>query len=276
MTRTRPRSSSAKVRPGWVGQASVPRRPGRRSASTRKGPLPSSKSGRRDSRATKRCQASARKNSSREPSHSPVTSLASTRSSSGRSKPRRRSSSRRRSRLTWRQASPCTSRGARWACGTPLISTRRPPRTETFTSWRLAPMPTRTWPVERQTRPTSRMASSASSGWRRSGPVTVSIRGVPSRSVRQTIRWPRSETSRQESSSTLTWMIESERPRNGSWPLTPTMAVRWKPVGMDPSRYCLRAMWTSSTMSQPSIRHCSMATSTASWLTGKGGVSSIS
>ena len=46
---------------------------------------------------------------------------------------------------------------------------------------------------------------------------------------------------------------------NGNEPPTPTMAVRWKPVGIEPSRYCLRAMWTSSTMSQPSIRHCSMA-----------------
>ena len=41
--------------------------------------------------------------------------------------------------MTWRTASPCTSRGAQPACGTPLISTRRPPRTETLTSWRLAP-----------------------------------------------------------------------------------------------------------------------------------------
>ena len=137
-------------------------------------------------------------------------------------------------------------------------------------------MPTRTWPVERQTRPTSRIASATSSGVRRSGPVTVSISGMPRRSVRQTIRWPRSVTSRQESSSTDTWVIDSFRPRNGSVPLTPTIAVRWKPVGIEPSRYCLRAMCTSSTMSQPSIRHCSMAMSTASWLTRNGGVSSIS
>ena len=37
--------------------------------------------------------------------------------------------------------------------------------------------------------------------------MTVSMSGMPSRSVRQTMRWPRSETSRQESSSTLTWVI---------------------------------------------------------------------
>ena len=106
--------------------------------------------------------------------------------------------------------------------------------------------------------------------------MTVSMRGMPSRSVRHTMRWPRSETSRQESSSTDTWVTESSRPRNGRRPLTPTIAVRWKPVGIEPSRYCFRAMWTSSTMSQPSIRHCSIATSTACWFTGKGGVSSIS
>ena len=137
-------------------------------------------------------------------------------------------------------------------------------------------MPTRTCRVERHTRPTSRIASSTSSGVRRSGPVTVSMSGIPSRSVRQTMRWPLSETSRQESSSTLTCVIDSSRPRKGSFPFTPTMAVRWKPVGIEPSRYCFRAMCTSSTMSQPSIRHCSIATSTASWFTGNGGVSSIS
>ena len=104
-----------------------------------------------------------------------LTSVASTRTSSGVRMPRRWSSSRSRSRFTCRQASPWTSRGAQPAFGTPLISTRRPPRTDTFMSCRLAPMPTRTCRVERQTRPTSRIASSTSSGVRRSGPVTVSM-----------------------------------------------------------------------------------------------------
>ena len=90
------------------------------------------------------------------------------------------------------------------------------------------------------------------------------------------IWWPLSFTSRQESSSTLTWVMVSRRPWKGSQPFTPTMAVRWKPVGIDPSRYCLRAMWTSSMMSMFMARHSSMATSMASWFTRKGGVSSIS
>ncbi len=106
--------------------------------------------------------------------------------------------------------------------------------------------------------------------------MTVSMSGIPRRSARQTMQCPRSRTSRQESSSTVTCVTESVRPRNGIFPFTPTTAVRWKPVGIDPSRYCFRAMWTSSTMSQPSIRHCSMATSIACWFTRNGGVSSIS
>ena len=85
-----------------------------------------------------------------------------------------------------------------------------------------------------------------------------------------------SETSRHESSSTLTCVTVSLRPLNGSQPFMPTMAVRWKPVGIEPSRYCFRAMCTSSMMSMCIIRHSSMATSIASWFTRNGGVSSIS
>ena len=276
MTRIRPASSCAKMQSGCVGQASVLPRPLIRIARTVNLPAPSSKPGRRFSSRVYFSHPSTVRKAASDEANSAVTSALSTPIDSGVVKPRRSSSSRSLSRFTWRIASPCTRFGAQPAFGTPLISTRRPPRTDTFTSWRLAPMPTRTCPVLRQTRPTSRIASATSSGVRRSGPVTVSMSGMPSRSVRQTIRWPSSDTSRHESSSTLTWRIVSSRPRNGRRPLTPTIAVRWKPVGIDPSRYCFRAMCTSSTMSQPSIRHCSMATSTASWFTRNGGVSSIS
>ena len=94
--------------------------------------------------------------------------------------------------------------------------------------------------------------------------------------MRNQIRWPCVRTSRLESSSTETCVTVSRRPRNGSQPWTPTMAVRWNPVGMLPSRYCLRAMCTSSMTSMCIIRHSSIAMSIASWFTRNGGVSSIS
>ena len=124
--------------------------------------------------------------------------------------------------------------------------------------------------------PQSRIASRTSSGVRNSGPVTVSVSGMPRRSVRQTMRCPLSETSRHESSSTLTCVTVSLRPWNGIQPFMPTIAVRWNPVGIEPSRYCFRAMCTSSMMSRCIIRHSSILMSIASWFTRNGGVSSIS
>ena len=67
--------------------------------------------------------------------------------------------------------------------GTPFISTRVPPRTLTFTSWRAAPMPRRTWPVARVIQRIAWAASSTSQGVRMSGPVTTSMSGMPRRSV---------------------------------------------------------------------------------------------
>ena len=59
MTRTRPRSSSAKIRSGWVGQPRVPARPLSRTARTQNGPAPRSNSGRRSSPSRKSSQESA-------------------------------------------------------------------------------------------------------------------------------------------------------------------------------------------------------------------------
>ena len=145
-----------------------------------------------------------------------LTSWVVMRMASGAVRPRRCSSSRIRSRLHCRRPSLWTSFTARPARGTPLISQRSPPRTLTFTSWRLAPMPVRTRPVLRATSPQSRIASRTSSGVRSSGPVTVSVSGMPRRSVRQMIWCPLSFTSRHESSSTLTCVIVSGRPLKGS------------------------------------------------------------
>jgi len=61
-----------------------------------------------------------------------------------------------------------------------------------------------------------------------------------------------------------TWVTVSLRSRKGIQPFTPTMAVRWNPVGMEPSRYCFRAMWTSSIRSMFIIRQSSIAISMAS------------
>ncbi|MBP1619484.1 MAG: hypothetical protein H6Q02_251 [Acidobacteria bacterium] len=149
------------------------------------------------------------------PAQTAETSNGSTRTESRPERPRRWSSARSFSRLCWRTPSLWTSFTAYPARGTPLISTRSPPRTLTLTSWRLAPMPVRTRPVERAVRPQSRMASRTSSGVRSSAPVTVSVSGIPSRSVRQTIWCPLSRTSRQESSSTLTWVTVRRRPWKG-------------------------------------------------------------
>ena len=44
-----------------------------------------------------------------------------------------------------------------------------------------------------------------------SGSVTVSISGMPRRSVRNVIRWPSSATSRHESSSRVSWRMRSSR-----------------------------------------------------------------
>jgi len=66
---------------------------------------------------------------------------------------------------------------------TPLISMRVPPVTLTLTSWRAAPIPVRTRPVERTSRRKSCATSATSCGVRISGPVTVSMSGMPSRSV---------------------------------------------------------------------------------------------
>ena len=70
--------------------------------------------------------------------------------------------------------------------------------------------------------------------------------------------------------------MKTSRPRNGTLPSTPTMAVRWKPVGMLPSRYCLRAMCTSPTTWQPSSSAIATARSSASSFSSNGGASSIS
>ena len=59
------------------------------------------------------------------------------------------------------------------------------------------------------------MASRTSCGRESSGPVTVSVSGMPRRSVRQTMRWPLSFTSRQESSSSETWVIGEVPPFEG-------------------------------------------------------------
>ena len=68
--------------------------------------------------------------------------------------------------------------------GTPLISTRVPPRTLTLTSSRAAPIPVRICPVLRTRRRRIWATSATSAGVRMSGPVTVSMRGMPRRSVR--------------------------------------------------------------------------------------------
>ncbi len=81
MTRTRPASSWAKVRPGWVGQPSVPARPGRRTANTRNGPCPSSKSGRRPWLRTNQSHVSCRSGAIEDEPTNPVTSVVSTRTS---------------------------------------------------------------------------------------------------------------------------------------------------------------------------------------------------
>ena len=88
--------------------------------------------------------------------------------------------------------------------------------------------------------------------------------------------WPISDISRQESSSTLSWMILTFLRLSGISPSMPRMPVRWKPVGMLPSRYCLRVMWNSPTMLVLSSSATSMAISTAWRLSRNGGVSSIS
>ena len=210
MTRTRPASSWAKVRSGCVGQDSVPARPwqahgadaerARRRARSRAGAAP---------RSTQRSQLRARRKPSSEPANRSVTSalldrdrsaareaaavqLVAQRAAGSPAAPPRRA----------RAAAPSR------ACGTPLISTRRPPRDRDVDVLAAGADARRArGRCERHTRPISRIASSTSSGVRRSGPVTVSISGMPSRSVRQTIRWPWSDTSRQESSSTLTCVI---------------------------------------------------------------------
>ena len=64
--------------------------------------------------------------------------------------------------------------------------------------------------------------------------------------------------------------------RKGMLPVSPTMAVRWKPVGMEPSRYCFRMTWSSETRFRLQSSAISMAMRTASWSMGNGGVSSIS
>ncbi len=159
---------------------------------------------------------------------------------------------------------------------------RRPPATETFTSWRAAPAPRRTFPVARATPAISRPAARTSSGVLSSGSVTVSVSGMPSRSVRKVIRWPTSETSRQESSSSDSCRIRSSRSmprsgtRNGITPSSPTIAVRWKPVGIEPSRYCLRMTCSSETRLRLKSSAISSAVATASSSSAKGGVSSIS
>jgi len=160
--------------------------------------------------------------------------------------------------------------------GTPLISIRVPSVTLTFTSCRAAPIPVRTQPVLRTSRRQISPTWATSRGVRMSGPVTVSMRGMPRRSVRYTRRWPTSLTSRQASSSSPSWTIRTSRSLNGIRPLTPTMVVRWNPVGMLPSRYCLRAMWISSTMEHRYSMAMPRAISSASSLSSNGGVSSIS
>ncbi|MFH2052268.1 MAG: hypothetical protein ABIK96_07335 [bacterium] len=74
----------------------------------------------------------------------------------------------------------------------------------------------------------------------------------------------------------LSWRMCTVRPRKGTSPSVPMMAVRWKPVGMLPSRYCLRVMCTSLTTLQPSIMVMAMLMSRAASSISNGGASSIS
>ena len=166
--------------------------------------------------------------------------------------------------------------------GTPLSSIRRLPAIETLVSCRAAPAPRATCPVEWTVCAISRPAAAASNGVSMSGSVTVSVSGTPRRSVRKTIRCPMSETSRQESSSSESWRMRSCRStpssgtRNGIEPPRPTIVVRWNPVGIDPSRYCLRITWSSETRFTLNSSATSIARRTASSSIGNGGVSSIS
>ena len=78
ITLTRPASSWAKVRPGCVGHDSVPSSPGRRTASTRKGPSPRSNSGCRPSAAKGRSHSASCRARSDESAVRSVTSAVST------------------------------------------------------------------------------------------------------------------------------------------------------------------------------------------------------
>ncbi|MFH2052269.1 MAG: hypothetical protein ABIK96_07340 [bacterium] len=98
--------------------------------------------------------------------------------------PLRWSSARMPSRVRWRSASLWVRRGMALRLGTPLISMRVPPVTETLTSWRAAPLPVRTMPLDRHRWRSTWPTAMASSGVFMSGSVTVSIRGMPRRSVR--------------------------------------------------------------------------------------------
>ncbi len=70
--------------------------------------------------------------------------------------------------------------------------------------------------------------------------------------------------------------MRTVRSPKGMLPSVPTMAVRWKPVGMLPSRYCLRVMCTSLTTLHSSSIAISRLPSSASSSISNGGASSIS
>ncbi len=126
------------------------------------------------------------------------------------------------------------------------------------------------------TSPTAAAPAAVSAGVSISGAVTDSTSGMESLSVLYTMSCPLSLTSRQASSSRLSWKNDRFLPRKGIEPFTPIIAVRWKPVGMLPSRYCFRVMCISSTSDMLNIMAISMAISTALLSALNGGVSSIS
>ena len=74
----------------------------------------------------------------------------------------------------------------------------------------------------------------------------------------------------------LSWRMLTSRSFTGIEPWTPRIAVRWNPVGMEPSRYCLRITCTSPTGCSPCSSEMPMAMSRASGSISKGGASSIS
>ncbi|MCK7485351.1 MAG: hypothetical protein MZU97_07170 [Bacillus subtilis] len=96
--------------------------------------------------------------------------------------------------------------------GTPLISILVPPFTLTLTSCLAEPIPVRTRPVLRVIRLHRSATSATSNGVLMSGAVTVSISGMPRRSVRYTRLCPASLTSRQESSSIDICTTPTSRP----------------------------------------------------------------